>query len=104
MASWEPPYGSDEVTRRDTLAEVDAGLPDLPFVLHLDQVRALLGISEDELKRIGHRRGVDYGDAPLGKLTILNIAPTGDPEPMWRVDYRELRRWCRRNQIPTYQW
>ncbi|MBT8212090.1 MAG: hypothetical protein KJN71_02985 [Acidimicrobiia bacterium] len=86
-----------------TLNEVEAGLPELPFLLHVDQVRALLDLNEKEFMSIAFRRGIDYGDPPSRLLCLMNIAPT-DQDPMWRVDYKELRRWCRRNQIPTYQW
>ena len=96
-------YGEpeDRVVKQ-SLAEVEAGLPDLPFLFTLDQIGALCSMKPVEVSRVLFRQGVDFGEPGKKALNTINIG--SNDEPMWRVDYKEFRRWCRSNKIPTYQW
>lgn len=97
------PYGEEkDFATKKKLGEIDAGLPNLPFLFSLDQISALCDLTPGQIAEVVHRRGIDYGRRPTKKLEVFRMPVPELAE--WRVDYKEFRRWCRANSIPTYQW
>ena len=66
-------------------------LPEHPFFYTLDQVAAIIQVSEHWLKQRTSYAGrtIDTGRA---RLRAVNLAEP-DEAPMWRVSERELLRW-----------
>jgi len=94
----DKPYGNVA-----TPTELIAGIPKRPFLWYMDQIYSMLGINEKFVAKHAFREGLDFGKPDTRQLRLINIAPTFD-EPEWRVDDRELRRFCRRHRIPVYDY
>jgi len=84
-------------------SDLTAGIPRRPFLWYMDQIKSMLSISDKFIADHAFREGLDFGKPDSRQLRIINIAPTFD-QPEWRVDDRELRRFCKRHRIPVYDY
>ena len=82
---------------------LEVGLPPRIFFYTIEQISALLSISENALKAtIIHFDGRSAGAHKKDTLLAVNIAPLGQT-PIWRVSENELIRWCRHKNIRIYE-
>lgn len=78
------------------------GLPPLVFTFTLDQIAAMLSLTEAELKR----HYLYYANRSVGiqtpnQMYAVNIAPENEPA-QWRVSQKEFARFVKRKGFRLY--
>lgn len=78
------------------------GLPPRPFLYTVDQLSAVLSLTEQALHtRYLFHEGRDIGRRSVHQMVARNIAPPKD-KPDWRVAEKELIRWMKLKRFKYY--
>lgn len=71
------------------------GLPVRPFLYTIDQIAALINMSEETVKNSYlFYQGRSVGSLPKDRILVRNIAPDGE-KPEWRASEKDFVRWLR---------
>lgn len=96
--------------RSRPLSRERVGLPPRPFLYTLDQIAALLNLSEHTiLTRYIYYQNYTFGPAPKNKMVAHNITQEGMVHPQatskndWRVAEQEFIRWMKYKGFTFYE-
>lgn len=77
-------------------------LPARVFLWTIDQIAAMLAISESELRTAYLYFDGRSTGTPVGRMIARNIAPA-DSKPEWRISHQEFARWCGSKGYKLYE-
>lgn len=80
------------------------GLPTPVFLYHIDQISAMIMISEREMltSRLLYLEGREVGKQRKDQIRAINVARL-DASAQWRVEEAEFVRWARHKGFRSFQ-
>lgn len=75
----------------------EIGLPARPFLYYHDQIEGLLSMTRAQVKYRSYYEGASIHLQEPTQMRWINVGTR--EEPMWRLEEKELLRWCKRMGI-----